>query len=88
MELENMIAQGEFIVHSYNQILQKEKERQQSNLQQSFKSSKNTNRPLMMMMMHKPQIEFSGPDSYKDEEIPLQIREKDIDLDRARQMFR
>ena len=87
MELENMIAQGEYIVHSYNQILLKEKERQQMNLQQSFKSTKNNNRPLMMMM-RKPQIEFSGPDSYKDEEIPLVIREKDIDLDKARQMFR
>lgn len=40
-----------------------------------------------MMMLRKPKIEFSGPDSYKDEEIPMVIREKDIDLDRARQMF-
>jgi hypothetical protein len=40
------------------------------------------------MMIKKPKIEFSGPDFIKDEEIPLIIREKDVDLERARQMFR
>jgi hypothetical protein len=38
------------------------------------------------MMLKKPKIEFSGPDS--DQEIPHVIREKDIDLERARKMFR
>jgi hypothetical protein len=37
-----------------------------------------------MMMIRRPKIEFSGPESIGDSEIPYKIREKDEDLDRAR----